>query len=530
MGENDRNRAWDQESLSIERLNEQHFGLGGNSKLLDGIVNQYSSARAQKTSHDGTGAQTTEMLTKYDEQEIQDSAVFASGPERLDAVFNSNRERIQMYSPQQRRSIRGSGSIPTQIATDDPLDHLDIQHSVSSLAADESSMEFGGRQIKLHNETIGTGCFYDLKFVEYAVLDPSEQVQNDLDKMSLEQEIVDGYAPVSFLLWFSASKSYSDILSESLGRDNDPSPADWLVSPWLMILLALSKVQSLIYGTRLYCCLRKIPGVSDNLLLTVDLTSAAKEHWDTFATYGSKSSDQIEPRSHGVTNKMKRNLFRTDEDHGLTVPEGAEVFDELEVSKTNSLELRNVAAGSQIPVNPLWLSTNTEKSTQSPSPMRQKSRLKKNISMLKLEIRGNKRVSPRYPCKLCQEVFGVKVELENHIAEEHLPCDFCDRWFADSTELINHYDAKHQFVCYHPLCRRRSFRNQRELSIHLEVMHLDDSGSTSTEDSGRFHPKLTEEPLPPFDLAKSQQEITQPTYNPDEYQRAPVFPARVPWN
>lgn len=529
MSETELMPAWDQEMSLVSKSDEMLLRLSGDSNILDRIVNEESSAQALKPSQDGTGVRTHERLDEADGLEIQEREMSMSRSERFDAIIYPDQERMQMNRPPPYHYPQASGSIPTQIATDDPLDHLQTQPFIS-VAADAFSPDFGEQRTDLQDDTIGTGCFYDRHSVEDTLLNWTEQVQNDLDQMSRAQENIDGYAPISFLLWFSVPRSFSDALSEVKNSDNGLHTADWLVNPWLMVLLACSKVQSLIYGTRLYCRLWKILEIPTKYLSTVDLTGVAMENWYDLTVYKTISLDHCEPHSLRLTAKRNTDPSRVYKNQESLVPEDPEVLDKVEVARVGSLDNLGIVIPAHILTKPLGINTGTGKSTQNASPMRQEVRLEEVKTAQKLDSRINKRVPRECSCRICGEVFGAKIEVDNHIVEQHLPCDFCDRWFKGNAELINHCDAKHQFVCFHALCRRRSFRNQQELSIHLEVMHLDDSGSISAESGACFNAKLTEEPLLPFDLAEPQRQTTKSKLDAEEPREAPASTASVTWN
>ena len=74
-------------------------------------------------------------------------------------------------------------------------------------------------------------------------------------------------------------------------------------------------------------------------------------------------------------------------------------------------------------------------------------------------------------CKYCDKEFGNKLEvtehLKNHIKEEIIKCDFCPFKHRNQTDLHNHKLSKHNWCKY---CDEE-FGNKLEVSEHLKEIH-----------------------------------------------------------
>lgn len=502
--ENEGSATWVSANSTLDKSNGEHFAIGDASKVLDEVAHhQTNLALAQTGLSDGDDNQMFGRLKKVEGQNLDKRSSLFTLSGRTSQMLQLNREKSLEAGLLTTDSIQDDRSQPTQVITDDPLEGLETELFATSIDVDILTMDHNEREKKFQNIIVGID---DGQFMKDVLLDLAEGMQMDLARMSQEQELLDGYFPVSFHLWFSVPRSYSEVMSTFLGEYPEPRPGYWLVNGWLMVLLASLKVQGLEYGTQLYVCLRKRHEMSRELLSTINLTSAARENWFIAAD---------EPEGEYFDARGRQDLAFT---HDFEANSGA---------KFSGTHFRKDLSGAypvQILIRGSKAYTGTGEVASNSDMLRKENPQDHNGSSQRLQMQTNETKVKSYWCTYCGRGFRTQTDVDNHILEEHLPCDFCDRTFKDEIELTNHCDAKHQFVCYHVLCRRRSFRNQWELSNHLDVLHPNDGGT-------QLNPKFTEEPLSSNDPVKLRRQSAQSTHNSNQSRWSTgKLKASVPWH
>lgn len=124
-----------------------------------------------------------------------------------------------------------------------------------------------------------------------------------------------------------------------------------------------------------------------------------------------------------------------------------------------------------------------------------------------------------YRCRYCIESYAIKVELQQHMMDQHkdiktIPCLECDKMFHSKDNLRAHMQSAHkpkqhkEFPCPVDGCEKE-YVNSKMLKRHLDKVHPDISVQMDTSHE--------------YDQEVSPSSLYEPTFNQDEmYSPVPV--------